>query len=445
MNNTEEDCLVNEENCSDTFKIKIVFESIIIGAAAGFIVSLYRWCSSYAGQISLNIYKFMSNHYAYIILGILVFVIIGYIVGYSVEKNPMISGSGIPQIEGCLKGRLKILHSFKILFSKFINGVLSMGAGLSLGIEGPSIQLGASFAHGISRKFRLDKKEQMYLYSSGAGAGLAAAFNAPFAGVMFVLEEIHKSFAPILLVTAIAACVSSDLVTWLFFGETHTLIVDKVLDIPANYYIILIMLGIVVGLCGVIYNKGLLKTIDLYSKINIKLRYKMIIPFMLAIVFGMFLPQVLGGGDKLMNSILGSGLGFKIAIILLVGKYIFSFISFAPGTPGGILFPILTLGGLVGLIFTKVTVFAGLANSMYLNNFILLAMAGMFSSVVRAPITGFILVFEMSGALTQLGPMIVVCGVAYLVANLLNCPPIYESLLENKVKAYEQVEENNNK
>lgn len=445
MNNTEEDCLVNEENYSDTFKIKIVFESIIIGAAAGFIVSLYRWCSSYAGQISLNIYKFMSNHYAYIILGILVFVIIGYIVGYSVEKNPMISGSGIPQIEGCLKGRLKILHSFKILFSKFINGVLSMGAGLSLGIEGPSIQLGASFAHGISRKFRLDKKEQMYLYSSGAGAGLAAAFNAPFAGVMFVLEEIHKSFAPILLVTAIAACVSSDLVTWLFFGETHILIVDKVLDIPANYYIILIMLGIVVGLCGVIYNKGLLKTIDLYSKINIKLRYKMIIPFMLAIVFGIFLPQVLGGGDKLINSILGSGLGFKIAIILLVGKYIFSFISFAPGTPGGILFPILTLGGLIGLIFTKVTVFAGLANSMYLNNFILLAMAGMFSSVVRAPITGFILVFEMSGALKQLGPMIVVCGVAYLVANLLNCPPIYESLLENKVKTYEQAEENNNK
>lgn len=442
MDNLESSCIPDNGNCSDSFKIRIVFESILIGVGVGFIVSLYRLCSKYAEKISLNIYDFMANHLEYVILGILVFAIIGYIVGYSVEKNPMISGSGIPQIEGCLKGRLKIIHSFKILVSKFVNGVLAMGAGLSLGIEGPSIQLGGSFAHAISRRFKLSKKEFVYLYSTGAGAGLAAAFNAPFAGVMFVLEELHKSFSPVLFITAVAACVSSDLVTWIFFGETHTLIVDKVLNMPANYYISLIVLGIVIGLSGVIYNKGLLKTIDIYSNINTKLRYKMIIPFMLAIVFGMFLPQVLGGGDKLINSILASGLTIKLAIILLIGKYIFSLISFAPGTPGGILFPILTLGGLVGIIFGKVLILMGAIDTSYLNNFILLAMAGMFTSVVRAPITGFVLVFEMSGALTQLGPIIVVCGVAYLVANLLNCPPIYDSLLENKVKAYNKAKEN---
>lgn len=441
MDNLESSCIPDNENCSESFKIRIVFESILIGVGVGFIVSLYRLCSKYAEKISLNIYNFMANHFEYVILGILVFAIIGYIVGYSVEKNPMISGSGIPQIEGCLKGRLKIIHSFKILVSKFVNGVLAMGAGLSLGIEGPSIQLGGSFAHAVSRRFKLTKKEFIYLYSTGAGAGLAAAFNAPFAGVMFILEEVHKSFSPILFITSVAACVSSDLVTWIFFGETHTLIVDKVLNMPADYYISLVILGIVIGLSGVIYNKGLLKTIDIYSHLNIKLRYKMIIPFMLAIVFGMFLPQVLGGGDKLINDILKSGIYLKLAIILLIGKYIFSLISFAPGTPGGILFPILTLGGLVGIIFGKILILMGAIDNSYLNNFILLAMAGMFTSVVRAPITGFILVFEMSGALTQLGPIIVVCGVAYLVANLLNCPSIYDSLLENKVKAYDKIKE----
>lgn len=440
MNKLDKNTTDNYDNCSNYFKIKIVFESVLVGIVAGFIVSMYRLCSNYAGKLSLNIYGFMSNNYEYVILGILVFAIIGYIVGYSVEKNPMISGSGIPQIEGCLKGKLKILHSFKILVSKFINGVLAMGAGLSLGIEGPSIQLGASFAHGISRKLKLEKKEQMILYSSGAGAGLAAAFNAPFAGVMFVLEEVHKKFSPILLVTSIAACVSADLMTWIFFGESHTLTINKVLDMPPKYYLSLITLGIVIGVCGVIYNKGLLKTIDIYSNIGLSLRYKMIVPFMFAIIFGMFLPQVLGGGDKLINNIFASGITFKLAIILLVGKYIFSLISFAPGTPGGILFPILTLGGLVGVIFAKCAIFIGGLDPSFTNNFVLLAMAGMFSAVVRAPITGFILVFEMSGSLTQLGPIIVVCGVAYLVANLLKCPPIYDSLLENKIKAEKKIE-----
>ncbi|MCG4682585.1 chloride channel protein, partial [Faecalibacillus intestinalis] len=83
-----------------------------------------------------------------------------------------------------------------------------------------------------------------------AGAGLAAAFNAPFAGVMFVLEEVHKSFSPMIFVTSIAACVSSDLVTWVFFGEQHTLKINKLISIPSKYYILLVILGIVIGVCG---------------------------------------------------------------------------------------------------------------------------------------------------------------------------------------------------
>jgi H+/Cl- antiporter ClcA len=440
MDKLENNTMNNVDDNSNVFKIKLILKSILVGVFSGFIVSLYRLCANYAGKISINAYEFMSNHYAYIILGVGLFSIIGYIVGYSLEKNPMISGSGIPQIEGYLKGKLKILHSFRILVSKFINGVLAMGSGLSLGIEGPSIQLGASFAHGMSYKLKLSEKEQRYLYSSGAGAGLAAAFNAPFAGVMFVLEEVHKSFSPMLFLTSVFSCVSADLVTWIFFGEKNVLNVSKLLEMPANYYLILILLGILTGLCGVIYNKGLLKTIDIYKKMKISIRYKMIIPFMFAIIFGMFLPQVLGGGDKLMNNIFESGVTVKIAIILLIGKYVFSLISFAPGTPGGILFPILTLGGLVGLIFIKIVVFTIGVEPVFINNFVLLAMAGMFASVVRAPITGFILIFEMSGAMEQLGPIVVVCAVSYMVANLLKCPPIYDSLLENKINSQKKLE-----
>lgn len=156
---------------------------------------------------------------------------------------------------------------------------------------------------------------------------------------------------------------------------------------------------------------------------------------MFALVFGLTMPQILGGGNDLINNILVNGMAIKVAIMLLVFKFIFSMISFSSDSPGGILFPLLTLGALVGVAFGDISVtYFGLSQGL-LMNFILIAMAGMFSSIVRAPLTGLILVCEMSGNFSQLGAVAVVCGVAFLVADLIGSKPIYESLLERRIKA----------
>ncbi|MDU4910097.1 chloride channel protein [Clostridium baratii] len=417
----------------DNLRVRVVLESILVGLGAGFIVSLYRLLLKYIGDYSLKIYEFMYVHKLYIFLGLLFLMFIGYIVGRMVEKNPMISGSGIPQIEGSLKGYFNIKNPLKILINKFVGGVLAIGCGLSLGIEGPSIQLGASIGNIYSNITKKIKLEERYLISSGAGAGLAAAFNAPFAGVMFSLEEVNKDFSPLILLPTIAAAVSSDLVTWIFFGSEPILHVDKLKTIPVSYYILIVILGIIVGLGGVLYNNTLLKTQDLYKKLKVKLRIRMMIPFACAMIFGLFLPEVLGGGDPLINRILVNGMVLKFGIILLVCRFIYSMISFASDTPGGILFPLLTLGALVGVIFGHVAVNVLGIDSSFIINFVLLAMAGMFASIVRAPITGLILVCEMSGSISQLGPLATVCGTAYLVAESLKCEPVYTSLLKRRI------------
>lgn len=421
-------------------KIKTVLEGVLVGGLTGFIVSLYRLSLKYLGDYGLKAYEFMAAHKIYIILGFIVLLIMGYLVGFISKHDPMIGGSGIPQIEGFLKGYFGIKSPVKILIGKFIGGVIAIGAGLSLGIEGPSIQLGASVAHiygNITKRLKLEKR---FLISAASGAGLAAAFNAPFAGVMFVLEEVHRSFSPILFVSAISACVSSDLVTWIFFSGQPILDVHNLLNLPYQYYLLLIILGIIVGVCGALYNSTLLKTIDLYKMIKVPFKVKMMIPFAIVMIFGLFLPDVLGGGNSLINNILVNGVILKFAIILLIGKFILSMTSFASGVPGGILFPLLTLGALVGVIFGKISLNIIGGDSGFIINFILLAMAGMFASIVRAPITGIILVCEMSGSFTQLGPLAVVCGIAYLVADLLGSEPVYESLLKLRI-AYQK---NNN-
>ncbi|KAA1037570.1 chloride channel protein, partial [Lacticaseibacillus paracasei] len=102
----------------------------------------------------------------------------------------------IPQVEGQLAGELE-MHWWSILWRKFVGGVLALGPGLFLGREGPSIQLGASVGQGLAAGFKLSGTDRRLLIASGSAAGLAAAFNAPIAGTLFVLEEVYHNFSPL--------------------------------------------------------------------------------------------------------------------------------------------------------------------------------------------------------------------------------------------------------
>ena len=131
------------------------------------------------------------------------------LVGRLVKWEPMISGSGIPQVEGEVLGKLS-QNWKRVLPAKFAGGFLCLLGGLSLGREGPSIQLGAMGGQGVSRLLDRGKTEERYLMTCGASAGLAAAFHAPLAGVMFALEEIHKGFSVSLLISVMTASVTAD-------------------------------------------------------------------------------------------------------------------------------------------------------------------------------------------------------------------------------------------
>ncbi|SHE73327.1 ClC family H(+)/Cl(-) exchange transporter [Clostridium fallax] len=415
------------------FKLRLLLEGILVGIFSGLFVVLYRVILGRAEQFTTTIYSFLAVNKIYIPLGLIVLIIVGYFVGFLVEKEPMISGSGIPQVEGILAGYFDV-SPIKVMFNKFVGGVLAIGSGLSLGREGPSIQLGASCGQLVAKMFKRVKLEEKFLMTSGASAGLAAAFNAPFAGVMFALEEVHKNFSPLVLLSAMSASVTADYVAKQFFGLKPLFDIGGYDSIPLKYYLLLIGLGIFIGIGGAIYNSTLLKTQDLYKKIKTSTRIKMIIPFIFAMLFGLLLPQVLGGGHEIIESLIKGQVILKMAIILLLGKFVFSMISFCSGSPGGILFPLLVLGALVGAIFGNISILLFNVPSHYISNFVILAMAGMFTAIVRAPITGIILICEMSGSFTHLLSSTAVCATAYLVADLLKSSPIYESLLDRLIR-----------
>ena len=415
---------------AERFQIILIGEGILVGGIGGLVVLLYRMCLEYAGKWLNMILEYARQSPIRIAAWFLVLIAMAWLVGKLMNYEPMISGSGIPQLEGEMVGKLE-QKWWKVLPAKFVGGFLCLLGGLALGREGPSIQLGAMVGKGISRGMDRGKTEERFLLTCGASAGLSAAFHAPLAGVMFSLEEVHKNFSVSVLLSVMTASLTADFLSSTVLGVDSVFQFDIIKALPQEYYWMIVALGIVLGATGAFYNWFTLKVQSLYNNAKfLNTSTKLIIPFVCAGILGFTAPELLGSGHALIEYLTNTDVMLGTVLFILIGRFIFSAVSFGSGAPGGIFFPLLVLGGFIGGTFATVGVqFFGL-DAMYINNFVLLAMAGYFAAIVRAPLTGIILIFEMTGSLSQMLSLSIVSIVAYIVATLLKSKPIYESLLE---------------
>ena len=407
------------------FKLVVLFEGLIVGIVGGLVVVLYRICLSKSATLLQQILAFCQKSLLTIILWFVVLIILAKIVSKLLKYESLISGSGIPQLEGELAGKID---------ANWWRGFLSSLAGLALGREGPSIQLGAMVGKGVGKILKRNKTEERYLLTCGASAGLAAAFHAPLAGVMFALEEVHKHFSAPLLISVMTSSIAADYLMSQILSMDPIFNFEIVGTMPTKYYWMLLILGVILGILGAFYNKSLLTIQKLYDRFNLTTFQKLLVPFILAGILGFTIPELIGNGDNIVEILVSNNWSLNLLLFLLIGKFLFAQISFGSGAPGGIFFPLLVIGCIIGAIFGQVAhLYWGLEAS-YINNFILLAMAGYFTAIVRAPVTGIILIFEMTGTLNHLLSIALVTIVAYIVADLLKSKPIYESLLENLLK-----------
>ena len=415
--------------------VMLITEGLCVGLIGGFIVLLYRVALTFAGNWLIKILSYIKGNPFRCAVWFLILMALAWIVGRLVKWEPMISGSGIPQVEGEVSGRLS-QNWKRVLPAKFAGGFLCMLGGLSLGREGPSIQLGAMAGQGISRALGRGKREEKFLMTCGASAGLSAAFHAPLAGMMFAVEEIHKTFSIPILLPVMTASVTADYIASYILGLDPVFHFQITEYLPQNYYWLLILLGILVGVSGVFYNWGMLKAQELYRKIPfLKETGRLLIAFLTAGVLGLVMPSVLGSGSGLIVSLTKGEMVLGMVVLTLVVKFLFSAVSFGSGAPGGIFFPLLILGALLGAVFAMTGAeFFGL-DPVYINNFVLLGMTGFFTAIVRAPLTGIILLFEMSGSISQMLSLSIVSVTAYIVATLMRSEPIYDSLLKRILKA----------
>ncbi len=344
---------------------------------------------------------------------------------------PSAAGSGVQHVEAVMRHQ-DTPAPLRVLPIKFFGGLLSIIPGLALGREGPTVQMAAVIGSQCGRIFGLSHQDKFLLYTAVAGAGLAVAFNAPIAGVAFVVEEVARKVTTRQLLTTIVAVATSVSVFRGLFGNAVAFEISS-FELSSNGSTLLIfaLFGIVAGVAGVLYNKSILLALELFTNVA-----RTVSPFTKAAgigavigLVGYWQPFWVGGGESQIHFLMTHGQSFNALILLLLVRWILGPLSYSPGLPGGLFAPLLligaTLGGLWALAMNSLPVLAGWID---VNAFVLVGMAAFFTAVVRAPFTGVILLIEMSANVSLTPALMIACATSAVTASLMRADPIYDSL-----------------
>jgi len=413
--------------------VLVCLTAIVAGVAIGFIGGAFRWCLETADRLRLDLVDWAHRvpgpgwlvPIAAAALGATLAALI-------VRWIPLAAGSGIQHVEAVYKGDAQP-PLLPLLPAKFIGGVLSMGAGLVLGREGPTVHMGAAIGAESARRARLSDADIRMMQTAVGGAGLAVAFNAPIGGTMFALEEVTKSFRLQTVLATLFAAASAVGCMRLLLGNEPDFRVEAI-DAPALAWLpLFVVFGLLTGCLGAVYNRLLLWFLDHVGGIRRipAVAKAAVIGAIIGLV--MFVhPLAVGGGDSLTQMILsGQNLVLPVVTGLLLVRFIAGPLSYSAAVPGGLFAPLLAVGALWGLLFIGVlgAVWPGDVAALAIP-MALVGMAAFFGATVRAPVTAIVLVIEMTATTAVAIPMIAATAGAVLVAELTRSPPIYDSLRE---------------
>ena len=366
----------------------------------------------------------------------------GLLLAFALTRRfaPEAAGSGVQEIEGAMEG-LRTVRWRRVLPVKFMGGVLGLSSGLVAGREGPTIHMGASIAAALAEMLKLDRDDMRGLLAAGAAAGLAAAFNAPLAAILFIVEETRKQFRYTFrsYVGVICASAASAMGMGLVGGTAPPLGIAA-LEQPLWLLPAFVLLGVGLGGLGVLFNYCLLGALDWTAKTFRR------VPFVPALVVGaavgalaIVLPEAVGGGELLIPHLVARDLPLATLALVAVLRFAGTMASYPVGVPGGIFSPMLALATTVGLgvaILMEGALTSGgvpVPPSMAAAVAIA-AMGGLFAATIRAPLVGVVLAVELTGAYALILPLLVTCVTAHVISDLLGGRPIYELLLERTLR-----------
>lgn len=418
--------------------VKVLILSAIVGSLAGLVGVLFEKSVNWIIHLRQEELKTaLTNPYLLGIVTLLFSTALAMLGYYLVKKfSPESGGSGIPEIEGAMID-VRPVRWWRVLPVKFFASIGTLGSGMVLGREGPTVQLGANIGQLINDISRIKDTESRHtLLATGAAAGLTAAFNAPLAGILFIIEEMRPQFkySLISIKAVFIGVIMSCIVFRLFNGEGGVIHIGQFSSAPLNTLWLYLVLGMLFGFIGVIFSRLLFYAQTQFQRFYQDKTSRFVLTGGiiggLCGVLTLVIPEITGGGFSLIPALSTGQYSLLALLIFFILRTITSIISFASGAPGGIFAPTLALGTLFGSAFGLTATLLFPDYQIEIGTFAIAGMGALFAATVRAPLTGIVLVLEMTDNYQLILPMIITCLGATMLAQLLGGRPIYTVLLE---------------
>ena len=427
---------------SDRLSLAALGYAVIVGALAGLIGVLFQLLVGWMiHQRPIFVSGLFSSPWT---IGLASFAVSGLLAGaayFLVNRfSPESGGSGIHEIEAALLD-LRPVRWWRVLPVKFIGGVGSLGAGMVLGREGPTVQMGGNLGQMVSDLGGVRDREMRHaLLCAGSAGGLAAAFNAPLAGILFVIEEMRAEFkySLISIKAVVIGAIMSTIVYRAIAGQGPILLMGDYAMPPQDRLWLYFVLGLLFGAIGVGFNKFLLslqRTFQDFYRDRIS-RFALTGACLGGCcgLLGLYVPRLVGDGFNVAREAGVGDIGFGLLLLVFLMRFLTSTISYSSGAPGGIFSPLLALGATFGGAFGFAATALFPHSTLQAGSFAIAGMGGLFAATVRAPLTGAILMLEMTSSYALILPTIITCLGATIVAQILGGRPLYTVLMENMLE-----------
>lgn len=423
---------------SDKTPLVILALAAVIGAFVGLIGTLFELATTWViNYRSSSVTEFVTDKWLIIPIMFVVSAILAMFGYYLVKKiSPESGGSGIPEIEGALQD-LRPVRWWRVIPVKFLGGLGALGSGMVLGREGPTVQLGANISQMFYDIFRIKNNESRHtLLATGAAAGLSTAFNAPLAGILFVIEEMRPQFkySLVSIKAVFIGAITATIVYRMISGEAAILNIGQFSSAPMNTLWLYLILGMLFGVIGICFNNFLLylqtKFLAFYQGKTSRFVLMGGLIGGCCGAIGVYAPEIVGGGFSVIHQMMAGSFAVTALLIFFALRFLTSTISFSSGAPGGIFSPLLALGTLFGGIYGYCVLEIFPDYQIEIGTFAIAGMGALFAATVRAPLTGLVLVLEMTSNYQLILPMLITCLGATMIAQLLGGRPLYSVLLE---------------